>query len=305
MKLTTCVVLTTYNGIQYLEQLLDSLRLQSRPIDKVLIFDDGSKDKTVSYVEKYIERYALGSWSVNINTANKGWKCNFRDGIILADCDVIFPCDQDDIWNLQKVEIMTSVMEENPDILLLSSDYVPLYENGGKSVDDLSKVKAEQRLIKIEFDEKFAVHTRPGCVMAIKKTLVNKMKMVWSGEYAHDAFLWVAASLAEGNWILHEPLIQYRRHSNNASTGSHRTVKNQCLLMDMGKQITEYFLEETNQIPKKKSRILDNYLTWAKLRKELIVDHNIINFIRLIRYHKYYRSVRQEVGDLYYVFRNL
>ncbi len=301
MKLTTCVVLTTYNGIQYIEQLLDSLRMQSRPIDKVMIFDDGSKDKTVSYVEEYIERYALESWSVNINTANKGWKRNFRDGIILANCDVIFPCDQDDIWNLQKIEMMTSVMERNPNVLLLSSDYVPLYENGGKSVNDLSKVKAERRLEKIEFNENFTVHTRPGCVMAIKKTLVNKVKTVWSDEYAHDAFLWVAACLAEGNWILHEPLIQYRRHGNNVSTGAHRTVENQCLLMDMGANIASYYSSSLPSISKEKQDVIGRYYEWIRLRKGLIKEHKLVNFFKLMPYRKYYRSLRQELGDLYYV----
>ena len=82
--MTTSVVLTTYNGMRYIEPLLDSLRLQSQRIDEVLIFDDGSTDETIEFIQHYIRRYDLIRWSATVNKVNKGWKKNFKDGILSA-----------------------------------------------------------------------------------------------------------------------------------------------------------------------------------------------------------------------------
>ena len=44
------VVMTTYNGEKYVEEQLDSIRVQTRKADEVLIFDDQSSDKTVKII---------------------------------------------------------------------------------------------------------------------------------------------------------------------------------------------------------------------------------------------------------------
>ena len=46
--------------------------------------------------------------------------------------DVIFPCDQDDIWHTDKIEKMTKAFEDNSDIWLLISGYHAFSENRGK-----------------------------------------------------------------------------------------------------------------------------------------------------------------------------
>ena len=44
------IVVCTYNGMSYLEEQLDSLRLQTRKPDEVLVSDANSDDGTVEYV---------------------------------------------------------------------------------------------------------------------------------------------------------------------------------------------------------------------------------------------------------------
>lgn len=51
------VVLSAYNGAEYITEQLDSIRNQSRPADEVLIFDDVSTDNTVEIVREYIKKY--------------------------------------------------------------------------------------------------------------------------------------------------------------------------------------------------------------------------------------------------------
>lgn len=59
-KLTTSVVMATYNGEKYIIEQLKSLRDQTKLIDEVLIYDDGSQDKTADLIRKFIEKI---SWT--------------------------------------------------------------------------------------------------------------------------------------------------------------------------------------------------------------------------------------------------
>ena len=98
------VVMTTYNGEKYVEEQLDSIRVQTRKADEVLIFDDQSSDKTVKIIQHYIDDNKLNNWKITVNAVNKGWRKNFFDGIQETSGDVIFLCDQDDIWVPDKIE---------------------------------------------------------------------------------------------------------------------------------------------------------------------------------------------------------
>lgn len=125
---TISVILSTYNGKRYLRELMDSLRNQTRQPDEVLVSDDASSDGTVELVRSYIEEYGLTSWRVIENTKNIGWKANFKRGILASSGDLVFPCDQDDIWDLHKIELMSAVMEDNPEINVLACQVKPFYE---------------------------------------------------------------------------------------------------------------------------------------------------------------------------------
>lgn len=301
MKLTTSVVLTTYNGRKYIESLVDSLCLQTQKIDEVIICDDCSTDDTIRFLKKYIEEHQLANWHILENEKNKGWKKNFRDGIFTAHSDLIFPCDQDDVWEQNKIEKMSSIFEQNSQVQLLSSDYTPLYEEGGAKVDNF-ECQSEIPIF-VKDNEQFSVHIRPGCVMAVRKEFIEKVADIWQDNYAHDAFLWTTATLVKGNYLLRIPLIRYRRHSNNASTGAHRTISNQILLMDMGERIVSWYRTNYQDISIQKRQMLEEYMQWAELRKKLLLEKKVLNFFKLMRYHKYFRSIRQELGDLYYLVK--
>ena len=58
----TAVVLACYNGEKYIVEQLDSLRLQTRVLDEILIVDDCSTDNTIQIVEEYIKQYELKNW---------------------------------------------------------------------------------------------------------------------------------------------------------------------------------------------------------------------------------------------------
>ena len=107
------VVVTTYNGKMHLEKQLLSLLQQERAPDEVLIFDDGSTDGTIELVQSFIRKNCLENWQFYVNAKRKGWKQNFMEGLRKAAGDILFPCDQDDIWYPKKLAEMTAVMEQH------------------------------------------------------------------------------------------------------------------------------------------------------------------------------------------------
>lgn len=108
----TSVVIATYNGEEYIEEQLETIKDQTRIVDEVLVFDDLSQDGTVLLIKNFIEKYGLSNWNLIVNKVNKGYSRNFYEGICKATGDIIFCCDQDDIWDKRKIENMVTFFEK-------------------------------------------------------------------------------------------------------------------------------------------------------------------------------------------------
>lgn len=86
------VVVPTFNGEQHLHATLDSLALQHRPVD-VIVIDDGSTDGTV----KVAEAHPLGARVVR--QSNSGVAVARNRGLALASTRFVAFLDQDDLWH--------------------------------------------------------------------------------------------------------------------------------------------------------------------------------------------------------------
>lgn len=104
----------TYNGVRFLEEQLRSILKQTRPVDEIVVCDDGSKDGTVALVERFAERYPDKIRLIR-NPVNLGYTRNFEKAICNCSGDVIFLSDQDDIWMPDKVETICDYFETHPD----------------------------------------------------------------------------------------------------------------------------------------------------------------------------------------------
>ena len=143
----TSVVMTVYNGSRYLLEMLDSLRNQTRAIDEVLFFDDRSTDSSREIIQTYISEHKLSNWKLIINENNKGWEKNFTNGISAATGDIIFPCDQDDVWHLDKIEKISKA------IMIFSYwylDIMHLAKTGEKwSFSSMCRPKRKMKLVRL------------------------------------------------------------------------------------------------------------------------------------------------------------
>lgn len=222
-NLMISVAMATYNGEQYLQAQLNSILQQSLPVDEIIIVDDCSTDKTVSIIEKYQNedpRILLFQ-----NMKNLGYKLNFKKALSKCKGDYIFLCDQDDIWDVDKVKDMISVLKEHPAIISLASSFREIDQNDrpvevklipGRSNNNLLlKPVEENALIEMTLDE-FVFHNYfQGCSMVIKKELRNKFEEKFIDTLPHDWVLNIIASAEKGMYFYNKPLFSYRIHDKN------------------------------------------------------------------------------------------
>lgn len=296
----TSVVMTTYNGERFLPEMLESLRNQTRKIDELLVFDDGSTDNTVNYIKEYIKKYELKGWTVKQNKENLGWEKNFVQGLNKASGDVIFPCDQDDIWHTNKIEMMTKAFENNSDIWLLVSGYHAFSEYGGKmAVQQPVRTEDRNLVSRVVFDEKYYQILRPGCTMAFRKEMLPLFMENWKPGTPHDAVLWTIASLLRKLYLYNDTFIEYRRHDNNASkkiSHGYMYKVNEC---DRTARINEWYLN-SNYFEQKYKETIDECQKWCQYRMKLLVDKEFIYWFKLFSLRKYYLTTKKYIGDLYY-----
>ena len=124
------IAMSTYNGEKYLAEQLESIFAQTRLVDEIVISDDGSSDGTLAIIESFREAHADVKWNVMTSARNQGFRASFRRAIAACTGDVIFLCDQDDVWMPDKVGEMLAVFEKNERVLSLICDFMTIDGDG-------------------------------------------------------------------------------------------------------------------------------------------------------------------------------
>ena len=303
--LSLTVILPTYNAITHLEEMLDSLRLQTLQPDEVRIFDDCSTDDTVKAIEDYIKHYKLDNWFLYKNERNKGWIKNFMDATrSVKNADVILFADQDDIWHRSKLKIIEQAMLEHPDIGVLS--------HRRKNFKDRElTLSAVTNLPEIQYSEKklsiykirgasFITFDNPGCTLAIRKNFAQKVDDYCFNGCMYDLFYCSVSAILGKLWIYDEELLYQRTHSSNTThrgKDSHNFAyqlsnldfKEQCLdmLYNLGKN------EGSSMIHK-----IARAKEFSAVRRSLYVNKKLTDTIKLLGYldcYPYFRSYVQDV----------
>lgn len=120
------VLLSTYNGEKYLEEQLDSIFHQTYSNLEIIVRDDGSIDHTVNILQKYKNSGKI----TYIKGENIGFIESFFDLLKKAPlADYYAFCDQDDMWEKEKIEkaVMQLQKEKYIDIPIMYYSNYDLY----------------------------------------------------------------------------------------------------------------------------------------------------------------------------------
>ena len=258
-------------------------------------------DDTPHIIADYIEFYRLNGWRLELNKLNKGWRRNFRDLLYCASGEFIYLCDQDDIWEPNKVSEMTELMEHHPEIDVLACDVEPFYEEGSKSVPNVGDGTNDGALALHPLDEKAVYVLRPGCAYCVRKSFLKEVEPYWDETWAHDAVLWELAQ-AKGSLALYDKrLVRFRRHEGNASARKKMTrddrIRDVEDLIDRV-ALMRRFSAESAVLTMQNRAILDGLDSWLRCRLQFLSSRDFRSLERVISGRSHYATRKGLLVDL-------
>ena len=203
------VALCTYNGERFLREQMDSLLVQTYGNFEIIAVDDCSTDQTLSILREYESRDRRVS--VHVNPANLGFRENFERAMSLCRGALISPCDQDDIWLPEKLELLQQALGDCA-MAYCDSDII---DEHGRS---LSRPMSSRCNMVSTNDA--AVFAAANCVaghaMLFRRELLARAFPVPDCFY-YDWWLAAIAATAGGVTYVDRQLVKYRFHDSNVT----------------------------------------------------------------------------------------
>lgn len=200
------VCVATYNASRYIREQINSVLIQLNADDEIVVSDDESSDDTLAILDS-INDHRIKILSRN---GNLGVIKNFERALYAAKGEVIFLCDQDDVWLPNKVSTCLNYLDSN---LLVVTDCI---------VVDAELKCLHKSFFALKNSRKGFIHnlyrnSYIGCCMAFKRELLSYALPIPSKVAMHDIWLGMVAEKYGRVTFLPTPLLLYRRHSKNAS----------------------------------------------------------------------------------------
>lgn len=304
------VVIATYNGEKYIFDQLNSINQQVLPVDEVIIVDDRSKDNTVAICQQFIDGHKLQNWKIVVNDLNLGYYGNFFKGFRLSSGEIIFLCDQDDIWRADKTKEMVNIFETHAEVLSLTSTF-SLFTNDGKIIKEHMKhpYRVSNGLCKISLSQFIKFHSYLGMTMAIRKDLLQYVSTQNPNNITHDILLNMYAAFNDGLYHL-DKVLTNRRHYSASVSNSIMSVElrdryngnPQLQKIDRGKRYTQFDQYNiTNEFAEKTmTKFHSNFIR----RESYFKNNSILGWMGNIRNLPYYESLRSYIKDGIYLMKS-
>lgn len=214
-KPLVAVVLSTYNGAQYLQEQLESIRTQDYPNIVLVARDDGSTDATLSILEDYSKE----NDAILIKGQNAGVARSFMIALesVPEEAAYVAFCDQDDVWHQDKVSRgIDALSKVDPVIPTLYCTSL----NACNERLEFSNV-IDLNSIGVDFSKLLFEWVTSGNTILMNRCLFDiAMSRSFEGVNYHD--WWFAQIASSFGQIIydHTPSIEYRRLDESVSAGN-------------------------------------------------------------------------------------
>lgn len=206
-KISVCIA--TYNGGKYIKEQIESILPQLGSDDEIIISDDCSTDDTIGIIKKISDSRIKLFFNIE-----KGYTSNFENALKQVKGDVVFLCDQDDIWLPNKVEVCLKELKTN-DLVVSDCKIIDAKNN------IISDSYYQLRNVRDTFLGNMIKFSYLGCCLAFRANILDKAIPFPSNRQlcTHDNWLFLVGSCFYKHKVLNDKLIYYRRHEGNVSTG--------------------------------------------------------------------------------------
>ncbi|GAB2831123.1 glycosyltransferase family 2 protein [Ferruginibacter profundus] len=202
------VAMATYNGEKYIAAQLESIVNQTYQNIEIIITDDASADSTVSIINDFQRQYAF--IKLFINPVNSGVTKTFEHSFKNCTGDFIAISDQDDIWELNKIETLLSQIGKEDAVYSNSL----LIDKNGQSLH--REFKSLMNLQSYYDGAPFLMgNCVPGHTIIMRAAFAKKI-LPLPAELMFDRWISFCAAANNGIKYVDMPLVQYRQHDTNA-----------------------------------------------------------------------------------------
>lgn len=229
-----CILLCTSQGQHYLAEQLESIEAQTHRDWSLCVSDDGSLDGTHRILREFLGRHAT---RVNLVAGPKqGFAANFLSlatGRCLAQAEYYAFCDQDDVWEADKLErALGWLSSRDPALPALYCSRTRLIDADGNEIG-FSPLFQKQP----SFANALVQNIAGGNTMvfndAARQLLIKAGGLV--SVPTHDWWLYLVTA-ACGGQILYDPhpTIRYRQHGRNligSNVSLHARIKRAGMLL--------------------------------------------------------------------------
>lgn len=313
-KLSVSIAMATFNGAQHLEDQFESLFAQTRSPDEVIVIDDASEDGTVILLDQIKSR---APFNVKIIAAHKNRGVLKAFHIATSHCsgDIVFFCDQDDVWEPRKIERVAAVFEGATDVGLVFSNASQIDVSGSLLPQSLWAV--------IGFDDRRLSSFRRcpmgemlkggnfiyGMASAFRASAIKDLPPIsnTAAKITHDT--WFAYHVLGTGWrgvALDELLVRYRRHENQVTKMASKDVKSEARatrwqsrnraildeiisLEKVERSISSCSTENTSSEVDASCRLLSHKIRFLKNRLAIRYSQKIMDLFRQKAFYGYYR----------------
>ena len=207
-RVSVSVIIPSFNRAELLPRALDSVLAQTRPVDEIIVIDDGSDDATSELIPAHYPQVRY------LRQANTGVAAARNRGIQTARGEWLAFLDSDDAWLPQKIEHQLIAIERYPDSVLIHGDEI--WIRHGKRVNAMKKhAKTGGWIYR---------RCLPLCVISPSATIIHRAIFASVGLFdeslpvCEDYDLWLRITARCPVHFLDEPLIvKYGGHEDQLS----------------------------------------------------------------------------------------
>jgi glycosyltransferase involved in cell wall biosynthesis len=291
------IALCTYNGAEFLPGQLDTLVNQTYKAIEIVIVDDCSTDETFTVLKNYAQKYP--QIKLSQNEINLGFTANFEKAVTLCNGELIALCDQDDLWDLQKIELQVGAIKDN---VFIYHDSEFIHEDGSgmdKKMSDIMNLYRGGEPETFLFFNCVSGHS----ILMKKELLADALPL--KKEYFHDWWLaYVATNIGKIDYIPH-CLVKYRQHDKSDTNILRMDRKNDKHKLSSVKKIEriQQWLGYCAAFPKNKhQQIIDQFYNAYTKRVNSYVSSHLS--ILLFKFHKtiFYIRKKSKLNRLNYIY---
>jgi len=289
-KPVVSILLAVYkpNEAWFIEQLI-SLNEQTYDNIELLIYDD-CPDYPVNedYFKKYITNF---SYTLRRGIKNEGSNKAFEELTKQGTGELFSYCDQDDIWEKEKIALMVEKFKEK-DVTLVFSDLSIIDENSktiANSITDIRKrlkTKCGYNLTKELLISNFVT----GCAMMVKSNIAKKA-MPFEQTLLHDQWIAIVASTSGKLEFINRTLVRYRQHNSN-QTGILQGIYDKKTYYNIKIQdILERFISYQNRLSynDELNKLINYCLISLTARKNYFLKPSFKQLKIMIKYSDFYK----------------